>query len=195
MLAVQSEQFVIKLLSLTDEKDINKIAQRLGVVGTGAAGAHDVFKSLAVLCKNGNAAQLEHIQQVGIAQLVRQGESDNIEVAKRSMTLKRVELYIVLAHLLFHILPRCEDTLAPSPLKRVYGGVEYLHTDMGHTYLIAVRKAKSKAHIDLVRILDNTSLLSADITSRLLHLQQNIFKHFNTSDSSNLYNSNIKSKL
>ena len=65
-----------------------------------------------------NAAQVEHRQDVGVADLVLQAEADQVEVAQRRERFQAVERQAVLAQLGLEVEPGREGAFA-GPLRIV----------------------------------------------------------------------------
>ena len=122
--------------------------------------------------------EIEHIENVGIAQLIHQCKADQIEILDRVAAFEGIERNVMLAHLLFHIAPGRKHTLAPDVFPCVRDRIQNLDAEVRHPDLIAVWEAERIAQRDVVFILDNTVELSAGIATGLLHQRQNLFHFF-----------------
>ena len=113
-----------RLFRFAEEKDVNIIGQRLGIVGTGAAGGDEGHILSPVLGKKGNAGQIQHIQDIGKAHFILKGEADHIEIGDRRLRLQGKEGIALLAHDLFHVGPRRVDALGRHVVPLVEQGVK-----------------------------------------------------------------------
>ena len=69
------------LLAVADDEEVDERGQHLRVLRARAAGDDQRMVERAVLAVQRNAAQVEHGQDVGVADLVLQAEADQVEVA------------------------------------------------------------------------------------------------------------------
>ena len=177
-LPVQLDDLEVNLFSVAEEKDIHKIGDRFGIARAGASRHHDMVQIMPVLTQNGDSAEGQHIEDIGIAQLILERKADKVKVGQRIAGFQRVERDITGAHLLLHIDPRCKYPLAPDIRLFIKKAVEDLDAEVGHSDLVGIGKAERKAHIDVTLVLDHLAQLSADITAGLLNLQQIFFDFF-----------------
>ena len=77
-LAVQIGKLQHDLLAVADHEQVNKVSERLRIVGTRTAAGYNMLEFGAVLCQHRNTAEIQHIQNVGKRQLILQRKSDNI---------------------------------------------------------------------------------------------------------------------
>ena len=78
-----------RLLAVADDEHVDEVGQRLGVVGAVAARDHERVVVVAVLGPDGDAAQVQAVQQVRVDELGRQVERDDVERPGRAVRLER----------------------------------------------------------------------------------------------------------
>ena len=119
-----------------------------------------------------NAAQVEHGQDVGVADFVLQAEADDVEFAQRRERLQAVERQAVLAQLGLEIDPRREGPFA-GPLRIVvHDRVQHLQAVMAHAERVGVGKRQAQPAAHLAMILDDAVEFAAEILGRRLHARQ-----------------------
>ena len=173
--AVQIGEVNHHLLAVTDLEHIDKVRERLRIVGARTAADDDVLQSGAVLGIDRHAAEIQHVQNVGERQLILQGKADHVKLAQCIAALQSVERNAGVPHLVLHIQPRRKHALTPDIRLVVEQSVENPAAQMRHTDLIGVGEAQGKAEKDLVLLLDHRTPFAADIAGRLLHTGQNTF--------------------
>ena len=124
------------LLTLAYIEEVKKIRYRFGIVRAGTAAYHERHIIGAVCCAQRQAREIEHIEDIGIAHLILEGESDKIELRYRISALVRPERYLMLAHLLLHVHPRSIHTLTPDIILAVERTVKDADTEVRHSYLV-----------------------------------------------------------
>ena len=79
------------LLAVADDEQVDERRQHFRVLRAGAAGDDERMVERAVLAVQRDAAEVEHGQDVGVADLVLQAEADQVEVAQRREGFQAVE--------------------------------------------------------------------------------------------------------
>ena len=176
--AVQLDQLGVHLLALADLGNVNKIRDRLTVEHRRAARDDERGQLRALARVERHARQIEHIQHGGKRHLVADGKGDDVEIADGITGLERIERQAGTAHLLLHVAPGGENTLAPDAFHVVHNAVEDPHTEVRHTDLIGVREAEGHTGIHLREVLHHRIVLAAHIARRLLHAGQDAFQSF-----------------
>ena len=171
-LAVKLDQLTVDLLPLAEEADIEKIRHGLDVAGHLTACYHKLLQILSVLCADGDAAQVKHIQHGGISHLIADGKGNDVEISQRIAAFQRPERYSLFPELFAHIAPGREASLAPDAVHAIKKAVEDLHAEVRHADLVGIREAEGDAHIDLLLILHDLIVLPADIARGSLHLSK-----------------------
>ena len=94
-LALASRQELIELenhvLGLAKHEGVDERRERLGDKRAGAAGEHDRVVLAARLGANRDAGEVEHLEDVGVGQLVGEREAERVEFAERAAVLKAEE--------------------------------------------------------------------------------------------------------
>ena len=175
---IQGNNFYGTVLALTEGEKVKEISQRLGIEGTHTACKDDIFQPLAVLGMQGDTCQIHHVQNVGVGHLVADGESHHVKILHRGLAFQRPQGQIMLAHGLFHIAPRCKDTLAPNAIHLVHHTVQDTHTHIGHADLIGVWEAECHADTHICQIFFDLVKFTAGVPRRLLHSRQDSLYQF-----------------
>ncbi len=172
----------IHLLALAYCKKIDKVRQRL-CVAHARSSRHNYRRKLPPFArKHGKPRQIQHFQYGCVAHLILYRKSDKIKILDGIKAFQRVKRYPAAAHLFLHIGKRHEYALTPVVGYVVFQSVKYLHSQMGHTYLVCIGKAKGEAHVHFTLVLYNSPDLAAYITRRFSHLRQKFVQfihHFN----------------
>ena len=162
----------VNLFSLTNEENIDKICNRLGVAGTRSACNYYVFKFFSVTAFNRHTRKPEHIEHICKAEFILESKTDKVKIGHGISAFKRIKRNIVFYHLFFHINPWGKNSFAPNVRHSVHKTVKNFHSEMGHTYFIGIGKAEGKSAIYFLFILDYFVEFTADISSRLLNFQK-----------------------
>ena len=177
-LCVERENLYGELLAFAEGEEVDELCQRLRIVGAGAAGKHDVAQSLPILRMQGDAGKIQHVQDVGVAHLIADGEGDQIKVPYGLLTFQTAKRQVGLAHGLLHIAPWRKDPLAPDALLSVHDVVQDPHADVRHADLVGVRKTEGDPYVDACLVLYYFVEFAPGIARRLLHRGQNPFEQF-----------------
>ena len=111
MFPIEVQKLVIDHLALAHVEKIKEGGNRLRIVGTGAAADHNGIPVTAIRRAERNLRKFEHLQNVGVAHLVLQGDAEKIAFLDRSLTLESKERYLFLTKNAVQIGPRREHTL------------------------------------------------------------------------------------
>ena len=177
-LAVQVGKLEHDFLAVTDHEQIDKIAERLRVIGARAAACHNMLEVGAFPGQHRYAAQIEHVEDVGEGQFILQRKSDDIKIRKRVTAFEPIQRDIRLSHFLFHIDPWRKNALAPDAILVVEQPIQDARAEVRHADLIGVREAERKAQIHFRFVFHHRAPLTADIARRLLYAGQNRFHFF-----------------
>ena len=177
---VQGGQLRQGVLAFADGEDVHERSHGLGIVGAGAAGDdHGVVLS-PVRTPEGDPGEGEHIQHVGVAQLVLHGERHDIEVTDGIAAVEGEERHGPGAHFVLHVGPGRVDPLAPDPVHLVQDAAEDPHAEIRHADLVAVREAERHPEIHRGQVLHHGAHFPTGVPSRLRHGRYealNIFSH------------------
>ena len=177
-LAVQLHQLHGDVLSLPQTHQIDEVGNGFGVIHGGAAGDDQRRQTGALCAMDGDARQIQHIQNGRKGHLIAHGKGHDIKVRDRLPGLQGKQGHPGPAHLLLHVPPRGKDPLAPYTVHVVHDAVEDPHPQIGHSDLVGVREAEGDAGVHLRRVLFHSIIFPTHITGRLLHSWQNTFQSF-----------------
>ena len=155
------------ILALTNVEQIEKVRDRLGVVGTRTAADDQGRVLAAILGTERNLGKLQHFEHVGVAHFVLERKGNEIKCGKRIAAFQRGQGQVMLFHFLLHIHPRGVGALAPNIGMLVECPIEQAHAEIGHADLVGVGEAEGKASLDVGFILDDLTVFSARISARL----------------------------
>ena len=176
--AVKLQHLTVQLLTFTDDKQIDKISQRLGIEHARAARDDKMLQLRAILGPHGDFSKAQHVENVCVAHLVADRESDDVKLVQRIAAFQCVKRQIVAAQRVLHVCPRRKDAFAPHPRHAVERRVQNAHSEIRHADLISIREAERHAQLDLAARLDDLVVFSAHIPRRLLHGHKDAFQCF-----------------
>ena len=131
----------------------------------------------ALAAQQGNPAQVEHGENVGVGELVLEAEADDVELAEGSERLERDERLAVLAQQRFEVDPGGVGALrvdVGAPIEQI---VEDLQPGMGLGDLVDLRKGKGEAQGDVARVLADRATLVAEVAARLFDPRKEGLEH------------------
>ena len=169
---IQLKQSIILGFSLTDIKQIEKLCQRLRIIGAGTSANHNGIVLVSVRCVERNPTQIQYLKNIGVAHFVLNGNSKKIKILYGILRFQRKQADTFFAHQPIQICPRRKYPFTVNVLPLVEHGIEDLHAQMGHTDLIHVGKAHGKTNIHRIRIFQDRIHLIADIAGGLLDRKQ-----------------------
>ena len=168
------QKFHHALLAVADLEGVEEHGQRLRVAGAWPARDHQRVVLPAVRRQHGYMAQIQHVQDIGIAHFILEGESDHVELAERFAALQREQRQVLLLQPRPEVHPGHKNTLAAHIGQRVDQAHQDLHAQVGHADLVRVRKAEGEVHLRLVPVPDLCIHFPARIPGRLFHLFQKL---------------------
>ena len=138
------------VLRLADEEGVEERRQRPGVGDGGAAAEDDGVFPIPLGGVQRHAGQVEHLEDVRVAELVRQGEPPQVALAHRRERLERPQRDAGGAHQVGHVRPRAVGPLGESRRGVVDLAVEDLERGVGDPDLVHVRVGAAR-HEDAPR--------------------------------------------
>ena len=119
-------------------------------------------------------AQIEHRQQVAVAEIVLKREAEHIELDQRGERFQAVQRDASVAESLLHVGPGGERPLAHPVVATVHFMVEDLQPVVAHPNGIGVREDKAKLSSHAAMIFHHGIDLAADVLPRSLHPRQHL---------------------
>ena len=168
-LAVELYQLRRHVLPLTQGDDVNKIRHGLGVIHGGAAGDDKRRQIGPVGAVEGDARQIQHIENGGESHLIANGKGHDVKIGDRVAGLQGKEGHLRPAHLLLHVAPGGEHPLAPHAVHLVHDAIENAHAQVGHADFVGVGEAEGDAGVHIFFIFDDRVILAAYVAGGLLH--------------------------
>ena len=171
-------QFGHDVLAVPDHERVDKIRQRFGIEGAGAAGHDDriIFSPFPALERD--PAHLQHRQDIAVAHLILKRKADDVESIQRVPAFHGKQGQPFFFHQGNHIRPRHEEPLTQAPALPVDQSVQDLQAEMAHPDLIGIRKTEPEMKRTAVPFLHRRVHLSAGISRRLLDFLQRPLKSF-----------------
>ena len=158
-------------LAVADHEEVDVGGQQLGVLGAGAAGDDEGVDGAAVLGLERDAAQVEHRQQVRVADLVLEREAHDVELGQGRERLQPVEGDLVLAQGFFEVGQGGEGPLA-GPALGVHEAVEDLEPVVAHAQGIGVGEGQAERPLRLAVVLQDAIQLAAGVLAGGRHIGQ-----------------------
>ena len=129
-------------LAVAEDEQVDEGGEQLGVLGAGPAGDHQRVVRPAVLGVERDAAEVEHRQDVGVADLVLEREAQHVEPAQRREGFEAVERQASRAQRGLEVGQRRERPLA-GPVAAVHQAVEHLEPVVAHPQGVGVGKGQA----------------------------------------------------
>ena len=130
----------------------------------------------AVLVAHRHAGQVHAAEQVGVDELGRQVERDDVELAGRTVAVDREQRQAVAAQLGLQVRPGRVGPLGHRVVALVQDLVEDLQALVGQPDLVRVRVDQQPRHLARAVGGDDGPVLAADVAGGLLHLGQQWFE-------------------
>ncbi len=167
------------VLSLADHEGVDEGRHGQGVEGAGAAGDDEGMVLPARGGAEGDAAQVQHGEDVRVGQLVLEGEADEVEVAERRARLQRGERQAAADELGLEVRPGGVAPLRDDAGLRVEDAVEDLNAEVGHADLVDVRKGQRDAQAAGRAVLDDGVDFAAQVAAGLFDPgEEGLFSHW-----------------
>ena len=141
------------VFALPEDKGVDEGGEGLGVEGAAAAGDNDGVVLAAVAGAWGNTREVEHVEDVGVGQLVLEGEAEDVEIAQGVAGLEAPEGNAIAAHLRFHVGPGGEGAFADNVVVGVEEVVEDAETHVRHADVVGIGVGQGDAHGGSVPVL------------------------------------------
>ena len=126
------------LLAIAEHHEVEEVRERLGVVGGMAACADQRVLGAPILRPNGYSREVEAVEHVGVDELGRQVERDEVELVGTAVGVHREERDVLAAEHLLEIRPRGVGPLRECIRPLVEDLVENLEALVGETDLVGV---------------------------------------------------------
>ena len=126
--SVQLYQFYSDVLALSQAHQINEIGDGFCIVHSRSAGDHKRGQSVTLGTAQGDAGQIQHIEDRGEGHFITDRKGHDIKIRNGIAGLQREKQNARFAHFLLHITPRGKDTLAPYAVHVVHDAIKDPHT-------------------------------------------------------------------
>ena len=129
-----------RLLTVAEQHAVEEGRERLRIEGARAAGDHQGVLGAALCRAQGDAAELEHGEQVRVRELVLQAHADDMKIDERRVALEGHERQPARAQQRLHVGPGRIDALRRDVGSPVEDIVEDLETQVGLRDLVDLGK-------------------------------------------------------
>ena len=136
------------------------------------AGEHQRIMLSPLACVQRDAGKIESVQHVGVAELGREAQSEDIEGSHRAVRVQGELRQPVAPHQRFQVAPHRVRPLGQNPVLLVQDLVEDGDALVGQPDLVRVGIAQAPPHLDGVPVLHLRVQLTADVLDRLAHPSQ-----------------------
>ena len=119
-----------------------------------------------------DASQIEHREDVGVADFVLQREAKYIEITERSEGFPAVEWNVMRTQGLFKVDPRCKRSLASPVVTLIHQVVQDFQAMMTHPNGIRIRKSQAECTADFTMVFLDRVQFAAHVLSGTLDLRQ-----------------------
>jgi hypothetical protein len=160
------------LLAVTHHGRVDERRERLRVVGRVPADEHDRVERPAVRGAQRHPPEVEQVEQVRVAELVRQGHGEDVEGPQRAVGLEREGRDAVLALQRLEVDPRGVGPLRERGRALVEHLVEDLDALVGLADLVGVGVAQQPPAVGGLPGGDDLVVLAADVLRGLADLRQ-----------------------
>ena len=164
------------LLAVAEHGGVDEVGDRLRVERAVAADQHDRVVVGAVLGVQRDAGQVERVEHVGVAQLGREADAEDVERADRPVGVDGELRHVVLAHQRLEVWPHRVGALGQDVGLLVEHLVQDHDALVGQADLVGIGIHQAPADVGAVPVLDGGVELAADILDRLLDSRQQRLK-------------------
>ncbi len=161
-----------RLLTVAHDRAVQEVRDRLGVEGRVAAGEDDRVVLRTVLGLHRDTGEVQGGEEVGVPQLGREGDTEDVEGADGAVRVDRELRDVVLTHQRFEVRPHAVRALGQHALALVEDLVEDHDALVGQTDLVGVRVHERPPHVTGIPVLDGGVQLTADVLNGLLHMRE-----------------------
>ena len=158
------------LLPVAEQDGVEELGNRLAVPDRGAARDHDGVVLVAVGREQGDAGEVERLEDVGAGHLVGEREADDVEGRDGRGALEREQGHVALAHEVGHVDPGQVAALAAHARLRVERAVEDGEAHVGQADLVDV--GVHEADVEGSGLVGLGAPLVVEVARGLLHERQ-----------------------
>ena len=113
----------------------------------------------------GDAAQVQHIKNIGIAKFVGNGKGHAVHFCQRSVRFQSAERGLVLAQNVASGAIRRHDPLCPPAFMGIDNAIENLLPKVGHAHFVEIGKGQGHAQANFIGLLANSAFLYTGIAA------------------------------
>ena len=165
-----------RVLAFAEDEGVDEPGHRLGVEGAAAPGNDERMLLRAVGGKERDAAQVQHVEDVRVGQLVLEGEAEDIEFVQRTAILQAPEKRALFAQLRLHVLPWGIGAFGEDIGDLVEDVVEDTDAHVGHADVVGVRVSEGEADGHVVPGFGDAVPFAAGIASGLGDAREQLFR-------------------
>jgi len=170
------DDFRQDFLGLAQHHKIKNPSQGFGIVRTGPARHHPRHSLPPVLRCRGNARQIQDSQDVGVAELVLETETDEVESLQGHPRFQSAQGFPRFPEFGLEVGPGGIDPVRDDSLQPVQEMVEETESQVAHPDFIHIGKSQREAGRGFLETLPTGVDLAAEVTAGLEHLKQEPFR-------------------
>ena len=157
------------LLTVAEHDGVEEVGHRLGVEGAGTAAQHERVGVVPVRGPERQSRQVEHGENVGVAEFVRQGDAEHVVAAQADPRLEGEERQPGAAQGRLHVDIRGVGAVRHHMLAGVEQVIEDLQPLVGHADLVEVGEDETEAEVVGRDPAAHGVEFAADILTRFAH--------------------------
>ena len=161
VLSIALNKLARDLFSLAHDHDVKEIRERFRIEkGADAAQDHERIIRCSFIFIDSDAGEPQHFQDIEIVLFKGDGKSKDIELPDRPFALQTVKPGVALVVLFDISLIRQEHAFACRVSAAVQDGVDLVHAEIRHAYVVGVRIGKRDRHSGIAGFIDGPALSS-----------------------------------
>ncbi|MPM09036.1 hypothetical protein SDC9_55352 [bioreactor metagenome] len=162
-----------KFLPFADAEEIHERRHRFGGKGTRPPGGHEGMVFSPVSRQERDAAEVEHSENVGIAQFVLEGEPHHVEPVQGTAALHGSQGHSFFPEQPLEIRPWTVGPFRVGPGQSLHQKIEDLKAQVAHPYFVDVRKGKAYTdHPPGILLRGQGAEFASGIPGRPLHIRK-----------------------
>ena len=162
----QIAKFRNKLLAFAKQHDVDERRQRFGSNGASPSNHHErppeqIFPPVGRPQRN--AGQIQHVQHIGVAEFMRNGEGKHMRSADGSIAFQRSQADAVFAQQLSRLVAWRINPFRKNIVPPIQDSIQDLVSEIGHAHLVEIRKGQCTVQPHRSRVLVHGTFFGAEI--------------------------------
>ena len=166
---VQEGHFLDDPFPVPQHAEIQEIRQGFAVEHAASPGTDKRIVQGPVFGQNGDAAQVQHVQDVGIGHFIEQGKAQQVEILQGPGVFQAGEHQSPFPHFGFHVHPGGEGPFRRHPGELVEDFIKDFEAQVAHADFIGIREGQTEGYFRFLFGFDDAAEFHAGITGGLFH--------------------------